>query len=262
MVTKVALRVFTFTCLLLMPIALAWSSASASVVSSKEEASTNYVPTANCNGAPRARGTMSGQAVPQVAGRICGWAAPQLVELGALRSKEACGSRIQAQEHTYWWVRKKTSTYYYVYHVYKTSTGIVETYVNSVNSADYEVELTVWYEPSVSKNYIGIVPYGGSPSTVVQSTATESIWQVLQTGMRMMAAAGSVTQDQFYTRNHHWRCGSCGNTWIYQSSDGSRLSQGPSVASWDDWWEPLPSWSSDGGWYYAACPQVGYSSCP
>jgi hypothetical protein len=155
-------------------------------------------------------------------------------------------------------VKKNTSVYKYVYHVFRPSTGIVEYYWTDVSNSDYEIELTVYYDREVRLNKVGYFAFGSNRTNTFTTNASESLWDVLQTGMRISATSNTVVQSRFYTDRHHWLCGSCGDVWYYQTSNGNRYSQGPSVPSWADWWDPPPSASNTGGVYYSECP----SNCP
>ena len=138
-----------------------------------------------------------------------------------------------------------------------------ETYWTANTYGDYKLEVTVFYDPSVGYNNVSFYAFGTHRSITYGTTATESLWDVIQTGERLKSPPNASYQVQYYTHYHHWRCGSCGNTWQFQTADGTRRAQGANVTEWSDWWSPLPSWSSDGGTYYQVCPRSGYpSSCP
>ena len=156
-------------------------------------------------------------------------------------------------------VESTQTTDNYVYTVFKNSTGIVYHYAGSVDiRGDDGVQLTVSYNTNYGKQQVRIISFrGNGPSGNVdfidQTTATETLWDVLQTGTRIQSISGASGVSPYTTRFHKWQCQSCGYTWNFQTNDGGFLSQGNAGNMVHAWQVPPHVPGSDGGIYETWC---------
>jgi hypothetical protein len=146
--------------------------------------------------------------------------------------------------------QRDSSGYKYMLDVYKPASGIARTYIDNVDGGDPHAALFVYsnngyQQVTLSSDYVG---YGPEPTSI-----TDSLWDVVQTGTRLSASGSDAIYGAYHTTKHMWRCQSCGNTWVYQTNNGSELVQG-SPSGMVDYWQVQPSQSgSNGGTYYAYC---------
>jgi hypothetical protein len=144
------------------------------------------------------------------------------------------------------------SHYRYMYTVFKPSGGTYDTYIDIVNTNPNDSNAGLYVYSSGGSQRVALystyVSYGP-----VSTTITESLWDVLQTGTRLHGSTYAVGYNPYTTRYHQWRCQSCGDIWVYQSSNGTFLTQGNPTAM-GQLWQVQPSQpNSQGGVYYAYC---------
>jgi hypothetical protein len=165
-------------------------------------------------------------------------------------------------------VQKTQSSYEYLYLDYTPSSGLQFHFISSVASSDSRAYLLIYHEtpyPQSGYDRVLLQSYDSSGTLNVRyqqnSVVTDSILDILQTGTRVSSGSAAATIPTYNTYDHQWRCGTCGDTWQYQTSDGTFLSQGNATYIAQRW---LPGLSphdtgSRGGTYEGKC---SLPNCP
>ena len=165
-------------------------------------------------------------------------------------------------------VEKTQSSYNYLYLDFTPSSGLQFHYVAPVPSNDAYAYLLVFHDtaylqPGNQRVLVQSYTSMGSLQILYQQNTvlTDSILDVLQTGTRISSSSGAATIPAYNTYDHQWRCGSCGDAWRFQTSDGTFLSQGNATYLAQRW---IPGQfphdaGSQGGRYEGSCA-LGF--CP